>query len=99
MDLNNFFQNQNIKKFWINNEWWFEIDYVLQTLTKKSLKKLIDEDPEIKKLYNKDISKNSLINLKGIFRLIQSIKNKKTEPFKLWMAILASKKIYELEKK
>jgi len=36
-------------------------------------------------------------NLKGIFRIIQSIPSKKAEPFKLWLAEVGSERIDEME--
>jgi len=36
-------------------------------------------------------------NLKGIFRIIQSIPSKKAEPFKLWLAKVGSDRIDEIE--
>jgi len=36
-------------------------------------------------------------NLKGIFRIIQSIPSKKAEPFKLWLAKVGSERIQEIE--
>ena len=51
--------------------------------------KLIAEDGKLRE--------TNCANLKGIFRIIQSIPSKKAEPFKLWLAKVGSERIDEIE--
>ena len=101
------FFSDEVRRIWHQDEWWFlAIDIIKELIT--------NEDPEnylqLMKITNSEFNKwfanntkilnlnMSYANLEGIFRIIQSINTAKAEPFKLWMAQLAKKRIDELAK-
>ena len=49
------------------------------------------------RLYEGGNQKINCVNLKGAFRLIQSIPSKNAEPFKLWLAQLGKERIEEIQ--
>ena len=76
---------------------------------KQYLKKLRSRDEELNlkwgtictpvEMFGKDNKKRKInaTNLKGAFRLIQSIPSKKAEPFKMWLAQVGKDRIDEIE--
>ncbi|MCK5466761.1 Bro-N domain-containing protein [Candidatus Parcubacteria bacterium] len=76
---------------------------------KQYLKKLRSRDEELNlkwgtictpvEMFGKDNKKRKVnaTNLKGAFRLIQSISSKKAEPFKMWLAQVGKDRIDEIE--
>ena len=90
-------------------KWYFSVADVVVVLTdtinpSDYIKKMRKRDPELAKGWGQIVTplsiqtaggpqKMNCSDLTGIFRLIQSIPSKKAEPFKLWMAQVASLRV------
>ncbi|MBR4801955.1 MAG: Bro-N domain-containing protein [Bacteroidales bacterium] len=93
--------------------WYFSVVDVVAVLTDSSnpsdyLKKLRSRDPELSKGWGQIVTPLPMktpggtqnVNCsdqEGIFRIIQSIPSPKAEPFKLWMAKVASERVDEIQ--
>lgn len=88
------------------DKWYFVLEDVIGILTesidpKQYIKRMKLRDPELAKGWVQIVpllsiqteggpQKMRCANLEGMFRIIQSIPSKKAEPFKRWMARIAS---------
>ena len=94
-------------------EWHFCVVDVVEVLTESKnpsdyIKKMKKRDPELAKGWGQIVTPLSVhtaggkqrvncATLEGIFRIIQSIPSPKAEPFKLWMAQVASQRIDQMQ--
>ncbi len=94
-------------------KWYFSIVDVVEALTDSVnptdyIKKMKKRDPELAKGWGQFVTPLSIptaggrqrvncTDMEGAFRLIQSIPSPKAEPFKLWMAQVASQRIDQLQ--
>lgn len=94
-------------------KWYFVIEDVIKVLTdsqdpKQYVKRMKLRDPELAKGWVQIVPLLSIMteggpqkmrcaNAEGLFRIIQSIPSKKAEPFKQWMARVASERIDEIQ--
>ena len=95
------------------DKWYFVLEDVIGILTestdpKQYIKRMKLRDPELAKGWVQIVpllsiqtdggpQKMRCANLEGMFRIIQSIPSKKAEPFKRWMARVASERIDEIQ--
>jgi prophage antirepressor-like protein len=107
------FKNNNIRRTWHNNEWWFVVeDIVLALIVSKDPKQYIARmrlrDEGLNKGWVQIVhtlwinteggkQKTNCANTEGVFRIIQSIPSPKAEPFKLWLAQVGKERIDEIE--
>ncbi len=107
------FQRKEIRRTIHNNEWWFVIEDVVQTLTdstdpKQYIQRMKQRDPELGQGWVQFVHTLSVntsggaqqmlcSNTEGLFRLIQSIPSPKAEPFKRWLAKVGYERIQEIE--
>ena len=94
-------------------KWYFCVVDVVEVLTESKnpsdyIKKMKKRDPELAKGWGQFVTPLSVhtaggkqrvncATLEGIFRIIQSIPSPKAEPFKLWMAQVASQRIDQMQ--
>ena len=94
-------------------EWYFSVVDVVAVLTESSnptdyIKKIRKRDEELSKGWGQIVTllpvqtkggtqRTNFATLNGIFRIIQSIPSPKAEPFKLWMAQIASNRIDQMQ--
>ncbi len=94
-------------------KWYFSIVDVVEALTDSVnptdyIKKMKKRDPELAKGWGQIVTPLAIqtaggkqrvncADTQGIFRLIQSIPSPKAEPFKVWMAQVASQRIDQLQ--
>ena len=93
-------------------KWYFVVEDVVAILTeskdpKQYLKRLRQRDEELSKGWVQFVpilvettggkQRMNCADLKGIFRIIQSIPSPKAEPFKRWLAQVGSERIEEIE--
>ena len=94
-------------------KWYFVVEDVIEALTdsrdpKQYVKRMKLRDPELAKGWVQIVPLLSIMtdggpqrmrcaNTEGMFRIIQSIPSKKAEPFKQWMARVASERIDEIQ--
>lgn len=107
------FQDKAIRRTWHNNEWYFCVVDVVETLTQSPTPRQYwgkVKDREFAKLKLSPIwvqlkllsadGKNYLTdcaNTEAIFRIVQSIPSKKAEPFKKWLAKVGYERVQEIE--
>ena len=94
-------------------EWYFCVVDVVEVLTESKnpsdyIKKMKKRDPELAKGWGQFVTPLSMetaggkqrvncADTEGIFRIIQSIPSPKAEPFKQWMAQVASQRIDQMQ--
>ena len=107
------FQSKEIRRTLHNNEWWFSIADIVETLTDTSnatdyIKKIRKRDDELSQGWGQIVTplwleteggrqKVNCANTEGIFRIIQSIPSPKAEPFKRWLAKVGYERVQEIE--
>jgi len=107
------FQDKKIRRTLENGEWWFCVVDIVEVLTESAnpsdyIKKMRKRDEELSKGWGQFVTplkletagglqKLNCANLKGIFRIIQSIPSPKAEPFKRWLAQVGKERIDEIE--
>ena len=107
------FEEQQVRRVWHDNEWYFVINDVIQVLTdstnpKQYFKNLKRREPELFKggvqvepplLVPTERGQQRLncANRQSLLRLIMSIPSPKAEPFKLWLAQIGEQHIQEIE--
>jgi hypothetical protein len=107
------FQNKEIRRTLHNNEWWFSVADIVETLTDTSnatdyIKKIRKRDAELSKGWGQIVTplwleteggrqKVNCANTEGLFRIIQSIPSPKAEPFKRWLAKVGYERVQEIE--
>ena len=93
-------------------KWYFSVKDVVTILTettnaKDYISKMRRRDEELSKGWGQIVhpltvqtaggpQKENCATLEGIFRIIQSIPSKKAEPFKVWMASVATERINQM---
>lgn len=107
------FQGRRVRKVWQNNEWWFVIEDIVSILTdsadpKQYIQKMRQRDPPLADGWVQIVhtllvdtpggkQKMNCVNIKGAFRIVQSIPSPKAEPFKRWLAKVGYERIQEIE--
>ena len=107
------FQNKNIRRIWYEDEWYYSVVDIVETLTdsptpRQYWGKLKDREfvklqlspiwVRLKLIANDGkLRQTDCVNTKGAFRLIQSIPPKKAEPFKRWLAQVGHERLEEIE--
>jgi prophage antirepressor-like protein len=107
------FDDKKIRRTLYNNEWWFSVEDIVFVLTdsanpKDYIKKIRKRDEELSKGWGQIVTplgidtaggkqKVNCANVKGIFRIIQSVPSKKAEPFKQWLAHVGYERVQEIE--
>ena len=116
MEQNNkiaLFQEKPIRKAWHQDQWWFVIEDVVQTLTNSAnskgyIRDVRRRDPELSKGWGQIAhtlsvdteggkQKMNCANIEGVFRIIMSIPSPKAEPLKLWLAEQGKRTMEEIE--
>ena len=107
------FQEETVRRAWHQNEWWFSVQDVVAVLTDSSnpadyIKKMRLRDKELSQGWGQfvtplrletegGIQRANCANTEGIFRIIQSIRSPKAEPFKRWLAKVGYERVREIE--
>lgn len=97
----------------VQERWYFSVADVVEVLTDSAnptdyIKKMKKRDPQLAQGWGQFVTPLSMqtaggkqrvncASQEGIFRIIQSIPSPKAEPFKLWMAQVASNRIDQLQ--
>ena len=109
----NLLKEENLRKTWHNNEWWFAIKDLIDLLTTTAnptdyIKKMRVKDPILSQKWADLViqlpvetrgGKQNLpcTNAEGLFRIVQSIPSPRAEPFKKWLAKTAYLHVLELK--
>jgi len=107
------FQDKKIRRIWYNQEWFYSVVDVVETLTDSPTPRQYWGKVKDREFIALELSPiwvqlklpaedgklrfTDCVNTKNAFRLIQSIPSKKAEPFKQWLAQLAQDRIDEIE--
>ena len=107
------FQNKTIRRTLHNNEWYFAVADVVSVLTDSVnpagyIKKIRRRDPILAQGWGQivtplsietagGVQKVNCANVKGLFRIIQSVPSPKAEPFKQWLAQVGYDRVLEIE--
>ena len=107
------FEGSRIRRIWHDDQWYFSVVDVVQTLTDSPTPRQYwgkIKDREFKqlelspiwvqlKLSSADGKKyeTDCANTESMFRIIQSIPSKKAEPFKRWLAKVGYERVQEIE--
>lgn len=108
------FQGKQIRRAWMNEQWYFSIADVVEFLTdsvdvKQYIKRMRQRDPLLNRNWGTICTPVAMIaadgrrrsvqaaDVKGLFRIIQSIPSPKAEPFKQWLAQVGYERVQEIE--
>ena len=108
------FQDKQIRRAWMNEQWYFSIADVVEFLTdsvdvKQYIKRMRQRDPLLNRNWGTICTPVAMIaadgrrrsvqaaDVKGLFRIIQSIPSPKAEPFKKWLAQVGYERVQEIE--
>ena len=108
------FQDKQIRRAWMNEQWYFSIADVVEFLTdsvdvKQYIKRMRQRDPLLNRIWGTICTPVAMIaddgrrrsvqaaDVKGLFRIIQSIPSPKAEPFKQWLAQVGYERVQEIE--
>lgn len=108
------FQDKQIRRAWMNEQWYFSIADVVEFLTdsvdvKQYIKRMRQRDPLLNHNWGTICTPVAMIaadgrrrsvqaaDVKGLFRIIQSIPSPKAEPFKQWLAQVGYERVQEIE--
>ena len=108
------FQDKQIRRAWMNEQWYFSIADVVEFLTdsvdvKQYIKRMRQRDPLLNRNWGSICTPVAMIaadgrrrsvqaaDVKGLFRIIQSIPSPKAEPFKQWLAQVGYERVQEIE--
>ena len=108
------FQDKQIRRAWMNEQWYFSIADVVEFLTdsvdvKQYIKRMRQRDPLLNRNWGTICTPVAMIaadgrrrsvqaaDVKGLFRIIQSIPSPKAEPFKQWLAQVGYERVQEIE--
>lgn len=108
------FQDKQIRRAWMNKQWYFSIADVVEFLTdsvdvKQYIKRMRQRDPLLNRNWGTICTPVAMIaadgrrrsvqaaDVKGLFRIIQSIPSPKAEPFKQWLAQVGYERVQEIE--
>jgi hypothetical protein len=106
------FKNEEIRRTLHNNEWWFSVDDIVESLTNSSncidyIKEICKHDQELSRDWGKIViplwigapggkQKVNCASTEGIFRIIQSIPLPNGESYKRWLAKVGSERVQEI---
>jgi DNA-damage-inducible protein D len=107
------FQDQNIRRIWFNEEWWFSVVDVVGALTDSPVPRQYWGKVKEREFHESELSPiwvqlklkasdnkyylTDCANTESMFRIIQSIPSKKAEPFKRWLAKVGYERVQEIE--
>ena len=108
------FRDKQIRRAWMNEQWYFSIADVVEFLTdsvdvKQYIKRMRQRDPLLNRNWGTICTPVAMIaadgrrrsvqaaDVKGLFRIIQSIPSPKAEPFKQWLAQVGYERVQEIE--
>lgn len=108
------FQDKQIRRAWMNEQWYFSIADVVEFLmdsvdVKQYIKRMRQRDPLLNRNWGTICTPVAMIaadgrrrsvqaaDVKGLFRIIQSIPSPKAEPFKQWLAQVGYERVQEIE--
>ena len=108
------FQDKQIRRAWMNEQWYFSIADVVELWTdsvdvKHYIKRMRQLDPLLNRNWGTICTPVAMIaadgrrrsvqaaDVKGLFRIIQSIPSPKAEPFKQWLAQVGYERVQEIE--
>lgn len=108
------FQDKQIRRAWMNEQWYFSIADVVEFLTdsvdvKQYIKRMRQRDPLLNRNWGTICTPVAMIaadgrrrsvqaaDVKGLFRIIQSIPSPKAESFKQWLAQVGYERVQEIE--
>lgn len=108
------FKDKQIRRAWMNEQWYFSIADVVEFLTdsvdvKQYIKRMRQRDPLLNRNWGTICTPVAMIaadgrrrsvqaaDVKGLFRIIQSIPSPKAEPFKQWLAQVGYERVQEIE--
>lgn len=107
------FQDKRIRRTWQEGEWWFSIEDIVYALTdskdpKQYIQKMKQRDEPLSEGWVQivhtlpmqtegGVQLMNSVNVKGAFRVIQSIPSSKAEPFKIWLAKVGYERVQEIE--
>lgn len=108
------FQDKQIRRAWMNEQWYFSIADVVEFLTdsvdvKQYIKRMRQRDPLLNRNWGTICTPVAMIaadgrrrsvqaaDVKGLFRIIQSIPSPKAEPFKQRLAQVGYERVQEIE--
>ena len=108
------FQDKQIRRAWMNEQWYFSIADVVEFLTdsvdvKQYIKRMRQRDPLLNRNWGTICTPVAMIaadgrrrsvqaaDVKGLFRIIQSIPSPKAEPFKQLLAQVGYERVQEIE--
>ena len=108
------FQDKQIRRAWMNEQWYFSIADVVEFLTdsvdvKQYIKRMRQRDPLLNRNWGTICTLVAMVaadgrrrsvqaaDVKGLFRIIQSIPSPKAEPFKQWLAQVGYERVQEIE--
>ena len=108
------FQDKQIRRTWMNGQWYFSIADVVEFLTdsvdvRQYIKRMRQRDPLLNRNWGTICPPVAMVaadgrrrsvqaaDVKGLFRIIQSIPSPKAEPFKQWLAQVGYERVQEIE--
>ncbi len=108
------FQDKQIRRTWMNGQWYFSIADVVEFLTdsvdvRQYIKRMRQRDPLLNRNWGTICTPVAMVaadgrrrsvqaaDVKGLFRIIQSIPSPKAEPFKQWLAQVGYERVQEIE--
>jgi len=107
------FEEKEVRRTWHDEQWFFVVEDVVLALidsndSKQYIQRMKQRDLELSQgwvqiVHTLDVDtkggkqKMNCANLKGMFRIIQSISSPKAEPFKLWLAQVGQERIEEIQ--
>ena len=108
------FQDKQIRRAWMNEQWYFSIADVVEFLTdsvdvRQYIKRMRQRDPLLNRNWGTICTPVAMVaadgrrrsvqaaDVKGLFRIIQSIPSPKAEPFKQWLAQVGYERVQEIE--
>lgn len=107
------FQEKEIRRVWYNEQWFFVIEDVVQSLTDSSnpkgyVRDMRRRDPMLSEGWGQIAhtlavettggkQRMNCANTEGVLRIVQSISSPKAEPFKQWLAKVGYERIQEIE--
>lgn len=104
------FQEKQIRREWLNDQWYFSVIDVIEILTdstnpRKYWSVLKVREPQLATICSQLKMKSSdgknyktdATNTEGVLRLIMSVPSPKAEPFKMWLANVGKERLEEIE--
>lgn len=107
------FEQKEVRRAWHDEQWYFVVEDVVRVLidskdAKQYIQRMRQRDAELSQgwvqiVHTLDVTTKGGVqpmvcaDIKGIFRIIQSISSPRAEPFKLWLAKVGQERIEELQ--